>query len=184
VIERDITKAEADTQGLSIHDEIYKARPDVKAILYARTPEIVAFTGSVPLRAAVNGGNFIGSGLPVFNMGSLDPRQPILANPALGRGVAEALDKKGGVLLSGHGVVLTAGSIYNLTDRAYQVRQNAKIEQQALALRGKVTFLAEQPVAAAAAPEPAQPAPAQPAQQLGPPEGRAWVYWAENVSLD
>ncbi len=179
VIERDITKGEADTQGLSIHDEIYKAHPDVKAVLYARTPEIVAFTGSVPLRATVNGGNYIGDGLPVFNMGSLDPGQPILSNPALGRGVAAALDKKGAVLLSGHGVVVTAGSIYNLSDRAFQMRQNAKIEQQALALRGKVTYLVD--LRAAAAPAPA-PVPAQPAQQLGPPEGRAWVYWAQNVS--
>jgi hypothetical protein len=24
--------------------------------------------------------------------------------------------------------------------------------------------------------------PVAPAQQLGPPEGRGWVYWAENVS--
>ena len=100
--------------------------------------------------------------------------------------MAAALDKKGAVLLSGHGVVITAGSIYNLSDRAFQLRQNAKIEQQALALRGKVTWLAELPVAAASAPAPAPapPAPAQPAQQLGPPEGRAWVYWAGNVSLD
>lgn len=181
VIERDITKGEADTYGLSIHDEIYKARPDVKAVLYARTPEIVAFSGSVPLRATVNGGNYIGGGLPVFDSGSLDPGQPILSNPALGRGVAAALDRKGAVLLSGHGVVLTAPSIYNLSDRAFQMRQNARIEQQALALRGKVTWLADLPTAEPPAPA---SAPAQPAQPLGPPEGRAWVYWSQNVSLD
>jgi ribulose-5-phosphate 4-epimerase/fuculose-1-phosphate aldolase len=180
VIERDITKAEAGTQGLSIHDEIYRTRPEVNAVLYARTPEIVAFTGAVPLRAAVNGGNFIGGGLPVFNMGSLDSNQPILSNPALGRGVAAALDKKGAVLLSGHGIVLTAGSIYNLADRAFQVRQNAIIQQQALALRGKVTYLVDLPAPREAAP----PAPAQPAQQLGPPEGRAWVYWSQNLPVD
>src|SRR6185295_3215996 len=130
-----------DTQGLLIHDEIYKTHPDVKAILYARTPDIVAFTGSVPLRASVNGGNFIGDGLPVFNTSLLEASQPILANLALAHGVAGALDKKGAVLVSGQGIVLTAGSIYNLADRAFQVVQNAKVQRQALGLRGKVTYL-------------------------------------------
>ena len=110
--------------------------PDVKAILHARTPEIVALSGSVTLRGAV--------------------------------------------LLSGNGIVLAAPSIYNLVDRAFQVRQNAPVQQQALALRGKVTYLVDLPQPAAAREEPA--APAAPAQQLGPPEGRGWVYWAENVS--
>lgn len=44
VIERDITKGEPDAHGLMIHDEIYKAHPEVKAVLYARTPELVPFT--------------------------------------------------------------------------------------------------------------------------------------------
>lgn len=181
VVQRDVTKPDPDRQGLSIHDEVYKARPEVMAILYARTPEVVPFTdGSVKLSPVVNGGAFIGDGLPVFDVGGLDPRQSILANPALGHGVAGALGKKAAVLLAGHGFVLTAGSIYNLVDRAYQLRQNAKIQQQAIALRGKVAHLNDQPVP----PEPATQQPQAPAAQLGPPEGRAWVYWSQNVSLD
>ncbi len=180
VVQRNLAEGAADTQGLSIDDEVYKARPDVMAVLYARTPEVVSFTdGSVKLRPVVNGGAFIGDGLPVFNISTLDPKQPILSNPALGRGVAEALGKRQGVLLTGHGFVLTARSVYNLVDQAYQLRQNAKIQQQATALRGKVAYLNERPVP----PEPAA-APAQPAQQLGPPEGRAWIYWVQNISLE
>jgi HCOMODA/2-hydroxy-3-carboxy-muconic semialdehyde decarboxylase len=179
VVQRDITKPGNDTQGLSIHDEVYKARPDVMAVLYARTPEVVAFTeGAVKLRPVVNGGAFIGDGLPVFNIGSLDPRQPILGNPALGRGVADALGKKRAVLLAGHGFVLTAASVYNLVDQAYQLRMNAKIQQQAIALRGTVAHLDDQPAAPAQRTEPAQPAP------TGPAEGRAWVYWSQSVSID
>lgn len=171
VVQRDITKAEPDGQGLSIHDEVYKARPDVKAILYARTPEIVAFTeGPVTLRPVVNGGAFIGNGLPVFNGNRADA--------AVGRGVAETLGKSGAVLLPGQGVVLTGGSIYNLVDRAYQLRQNAKIQQQTIALRGRVAYLNERPAQPVQPNEPTAPAP------TGPPEGRAWIYWSENVSLD
>lgn len=181
VVQRDMTKPDNDTQGLSIDDEVYKARPDVMAVLYARTPEVVVFTeGPEKLRPVVNGGAFIGDGLPVFNPGSLDPRRPLLGNPALGRGVAEALGKKSAALLAGHGFVLTGRSIYNLVDQAYQLRMNAKIQQQAIALRGKVAHLNDLPVA----PEPAPTNAPQPPALLGPPEGRAWIYWSQNVSLD
>lgn len=184
VVQRDMTQPAADSQGLSIHDEVYKARPDVKAILYARTPEIVAFTeGSDRLRPVVNGGAFIGDGFPVFNLGSLDPQQPILANPAFARGVAQALGKESAVFLAGHGFVLTAASVYNLTDRAYALRQNALIQQQASALRGRVAHLDDRPVAPQPASAPAA-GPAQAGPTLGPPEGRAWVYWRDRVSLD
>ncbi|MGH2399822.1 MAG: class II aldolase/adducin family protein, partial [bacterium] len=172
VVQRDMTKAEPDSLGLSIHDEVYKARPDVMALLYARTPEIVAFTeGPVTLRPVVNGGAFIGNGFPVFNIGNS-------ADAAVGRGVAESLGKSGAVLLPGHGFVLTAGSIYNLVDRAYQLRLNAKIQRQTIALRGKVAYLNERPAQSVPANEPTQPAP------TGPPEGRSWIYWSENVSLE
>jgi HCOMODA/2-hydroxy-3-carboxy-muconic semialdehyde decarboxylase len=179
VVQRNATGVDVDSQGLSIHDEVYKARPDVKAVLYARTPEIVAFTdGSMKLRPVVNGGAFLAESLPLLNLGSLDPHQSALANPALGRAVANALGKSPGVLLSGHGFVLTAGSIYNLVDRAHALRLNARILQQALALRGKVTYLNDQPVGPAPANAPGQGNP------LGPPEGRAWVYWSQNVTID
>jgi HCOMODA/2-hydroxy-3-carboxy-muconic semialdehyde decarboxylase len=125
VIQRDITKGGPDTVGLAIHDEIYKARPDVTAIIYARTPEITAFTtGSVMLRPVVNGGALIGDGLSVFNMPALD-----------GPGIAAA---RGACC---DGFVLTGGSIYNLVDQAYQLRQNAMIQRQIIGLRGRVGYL-------------------------------------------
>lgn len=178
IVQRDTAAAAPDNQGLAIHDEIYRARPDVNAVLYARTPEIVALTqGGATLRPVVNGGAFIGNGLPVFNMGALDPTQP-LADPALGRRVVQALGRAGGVLLTDHGFVLTAPSIYNLVDRAYQLRLNAIIQQQAAALRGRVAYLNERPA------EPVQPNEPQPPAPTGPPEGRAWIYWTQNLALD
>ena len=152
----------------NLHGEIYKARPDVKAVLYARPPEVVAFTtGPLTLRPIVNGGGFLANGLP------------LVASPATGSAVVEALAKRAGVLLAGDGFVLTAGSIYDLVNRAYQLRMNAKIQQQAIALRAKVTYLEPLP----GSPPPSNE-PAAPARQLGPPEGRWWVYWSQNVTLE
>ena len=63
-------------------------------------------------------------------------------------------------------------------DQAYQLRQNAVIQRQAIGLRGKVSFLNEQPAQAVQPNEPQAPAP------TGPAEGRSWIYWSQNVSLD
>ena len=140
----------------------------------------------MPLRPVVNGGASLRDALPVFDIGSLDPQQPILANPALGRGVADVLGESQGVLLAGQGFVLTGGSLYGLANRAYSLRMNALIQQYAIALGGEVAHLDDPPP---------PPAPnAQPPGQGGPGptfpdgeaagEGRGWVYWRQNVSLD
>jgi ribulose-5-phosphate 4-epimerase/fuculose-1-phosphate aldolase len=180
--------------GLSIDDEIYRANPNVMAVLYARTPEIVTFTRDVPLRPVVNGAAFIGNGLPVFNISTLGRAQPVLSNPALGKGVAAALGTAPGVLLTGHGFVMTGRSIYNVVATSYQLRQNARIQQMAHALRGSVRYLNEMPVTAVAAAGRGEggagAAGAQGGrggrgggQQLGPPEGRDWVYWAQTIPV-
>jgi HCOMODA/2-hydroxy-3-carboxy-muconic semialdehyde decarboxylase len=181
IVERDLTSPGPDTMGLTIDDEIYKTNPNVMAVLYARTPEIVAFTQGVQLRPVVNGAAFIRDGLPLFNMATLDPKQPLLSNPALGKGVAAALGTRPGVLLSGHGVVMTGRSIYNLVGTSYQLRQNARIQQQAIALRGSVASL---PVPPPQGEGNAGAGPQGGGQQLGPPEGRDWVYWAQTIPVD
>ena len=185
IVERDFTKGGPDTTGLSIDDEIYKANPNVGAVLYSRSSDVALFSQGVALRPVVNGAAFIGDGLPIFNMSTLDPKMPVLSNPAFGKGVAAALGKKQGVLLSGHGVVMTGRSVYNVTGNSYQLRQNARILQMAISLRGKVTHLNDIPVP----PEPAAEAALSPqgnggARQLGPPEGRDWVYWAQTTPVD
>ena len=191
IIERDVTKPAPDTMGLSIDDEIYKANPNVMAVLYSRTPDIVPFTGGVQLRPVVNGAAFVGDGLPMFNMSTLDPKQPLLSNPALGQGVAAALGMKQGVLLSGHGLVMTGRSIYNLVGTSYQLRQNARIQLQAIALRGKVTHLNDIPVPQSeggnegGGPQGGGGRGGRGGgQQLGPPEGRDWVYWVQTIPRD
>src|SRR5437879_11150406 len=43
-----------------IHGEIYKARPDVMAVIDAHSPEMIAFgASSVPLRNMIHTGSFI-----------------------------------------------------------------------------------------------------------------------------
>ena len=103
---------------------------------------------------------------------TFDPRETIIRTPALGRSVAMALGDKPGVLLRGHGVALTDRSLRALVVRAYNMRMNARMQQQAIALGGKVTYLEDPPA------PPATP----PAGDAG--YNRGWEYWKQIVSVD
>lgn len=192
IIERDITKGGPDTLGLSIDDEIYKANPNIGSVLYAQTPEVVPFTRDVKLRRVTITSAVVGEGLPVFNLSTLDPGQPLLSNPALGKGVAAALGQRQAVLLSGNGVVVTGRTIYNVTTTSYQLRHNARTQRLAMGLPGQISYFANLPGAGSgeggAATANAAPPPRGngniPNGQLGPPEGREWVYWAQTTPVD
>lgn len=154
-----------------MHGEIYKARPDVMAVVHAHTPEVVAFTqSSVPLRPVSNGGRFIGAGLPIFDIRQFHPRASIIDSPELGRAIAGVLSKAPAVLLKGHGVTITDSSVYGLVSRAYNLRMNAIIQQQAISLGGTIAYLDGQ---AAAPSEPVVPS----GNGGGKGADRSWEYW-------
>jgi ribulose-5-phosphate 4-epimerase/fuculose-1-phosphate aldolase len=161
-----------------IHGEIYKARPDVMAVVHSHTPELVAFgTSTVPLRPVMNGGTFIGDGLPLFDIRKFRTgRETIISTPALGRALAQVLGNKPAVLLLGHGAVAVDSSLYRLVGRSVELRANARIEEQAIALGGEVTYL--NPLA-----PPATRAPGAPARVTGEGGGRGWEYWVRQVSI-
>src|SRR5207253_930653 len=74
------------TGHVSVHGEIFKARPDVMAVLHAHTPELVAFTeSSVALRPMVNGGVFIGDGLRFTTFANLIRGKTSLELPSWGK---------------------------------------------------------------------------------------------------
>lgn len=164
-------------QEVFMHGEIYKARPDVMAVLHAHTPAIVAFTeSSVALRPVINGGTFIGAGFPLHDIRTFDQRETIIRTPALGRSVAALLGSRPAVLLKGHGIALTDSSLRNLVVRAYNLRVNALIQQQALALGGKITYLEDQPA------PPPSPTASSTDGSGAEPYNRGWEYWKQIVS--
>ena len=160
-----------------MHGEIYKARPDVMAVVHAHTPEVVAFTqSSVALRPVSNGGRFIGAGLPIFDIRQFHPRASIIDSPELGRAIAGVLGKSPAVLLKGHGVTITDSSVYGLVSRAYNLRMNAIIQQQAISLGGNITYLDGQTAAA----PPVVPT----GNGGGRGADRTWEYWLRVLPIN
>jgi HCOMODA/2-hydroxy-3-carboxy-muconic semialdehyde decarboxylase len=162
-----------------MHGEIYRARPDVMAVVHAHTPEVTAFTqSSVALRPVSNGGRFIGNGLPVFDIRQFHPRASIIDSPELGRAIAGVLGNSPAVLLKGHGVTITDSSVYGLVSRAYNLRVNAIIQQQAISLGGKISYLDGQAVTTQS----------QPVGPTGNGGGRGadrtWEYWLRVLPIN
>jgi len=127
-----------------IHGEIYRARPDVMAVVHCHCPEVIPFANTgVPLRPMYHMGYFIGEGVPLFdNRKGFGVTDMLIGTPALGKALATALGKSSAALLRGHGAVVTATSLHLVVGKAYYLNLNARLQYQAMQLGGgKVTFL-------------------------------------------
>ncbi len=126
-----------------IHGEIYKARPDVMAVVHCHCSEVIPFANTtVPLQPMHHMGSFIGAGVPVFEIRSAGGETDMLIRtPALGRALAQTLESKSAVLMRGHGAAIVASSLHVVVGRTYYLNLNARLQMQALQLGGKVNYL-------------------------------------------
>jgi len=126
-----------------IHGEIYRARPDVAAVVHSHAPSVIPFAASsVALRPIYHMASFLGRGAPVFDIaerfGSTDM---LVRNGAQGRALAETLDGSGVALMRGHGYVAVAPTVPRAVFRAIYTQLNALLQQQAITLGGAVRYL-------------------------------------------
>ena len=126
-----------------IHGEIYKARPDVMAVVHCHCPEVIPFGATtVPMRPLYHMGYFIGEGVPVFEIRKAGGTDMLVRTPELGRALAQSLGEKSAVLMRGHGAAVAATSLHLVVGKAYYLNLNARLQMQALQLGGgKVTYL-------------------------------------------
>jgi len=96
-----------------IHSEIYKARPDVMAVVHTHSPGVVPFTVSqVPLRPIYHNAAFLAAGAPVWDIAKdFGATDMLVRNPAIGRSLAQTLGGKSVVLMRGHGDVTVGPSV-------------------------------------------------------------------------
>jgi ribulose-5-phosphate 4-epimerase/fuculose-1-phosphate aldolase len=127
-----------------IHGEIYRARPDVMAVVHCHCPEVIPFADTgVTLRPMYHMSWFIGEGVPLFdNRAGFGITDMLISTPALGKALAAKLGKSSAALLRGHGAVVTAASLHLVVGKAYYLNLNARLQYQAMQLGGgKVTYL-------------------------------------------
>jgi len=126
-----------------IHGEIYKARPDVMAVVHSHAPSVIPFAASsVRLRPIYHMGAFLGAGAPVFDIRQRFGATDLLVrNPDHGRSLAATLGGDAVALMRGHGFATVGESLPVAVCRAVYTELNARLQGEAIALGGEVTYL-------------------------------------------
>jgi len=127
-----------------IHGEIYRARPDVMAVVHSHSPAVVPFSvaKSAPLRPVFHMGGFLGGGAPIFEIRDTagDATDLLIRNVALGAALAAALGTANVVLMRGHGSTVVAPGLRVAVYRAVYTEINARLLSDAMRL-GPVELL-------------------------------------------
>jgi HCOMODA/2-hydroxy-3-carboxy-muconic semialdehyde decarboxylase len=153
-----------------IHGEIYKARPDVNAVVHHHAHAMLPY--------AISGRELV----PVFHLGAVLGHVPfwdqrdefgdtnmLVVKPQEGASLARALGPNWTVLMRRHGATVAGTDLHQLAFRTVFGCHNAKLQSQAIA-HGHVDRLSpgEQELTEAG--------------QLGPtPIQRAWDYWVRHI---
>ena len=126
-----------------IHSEIYRARPDVVAIVHSHSPSLIPFgiTGT-SLKPVYHMSGFLGAGTPVFEIRDAggSATDMLVRDRRLGAALARSLGRASFALMRGHGSVAVAGTLKQVVYRAIYAEINARLQAEAMRL-GNVTYL-------------------------------------------
>jgi len=128
-----------------IHSEIYRARPDVMAVVHSHSPSVIPFAVTHSrLRPVFHMSGFLGGGSAHFEIRDTGGNTDMLIrNPQLGRALADSLGACTCVLMRGHGSTVVGTSLEQAVFRAIYAEVNAKLQLQAQSL-GEIMFLNEE----------------------------------------
>jgi HCOMODA/2-hydroxy-3-carboxy-muconic semialdehyde decarboxylase len=153
-----------------IHAEIYRARPDVMAIVHSRASELIPFAAStVPLLPISQMAGFLNQGVPVFESRQVGNVSDLLLRArSLGQALAETLGDKTAVLMRGQGAVVVGPQLHVAVGRAYYMNLNARLQAQAILLGGTVNYL-----------DAGESSAVSPANEFEP----AWEFWKQKIAM-
>lgn len=128
-----------------IHAEIYRARPEINAVVHSHAPSVLPFgvTGT-PLRPVSHMAGFLVRAVPVFEIreaGGNETDMLVRTSP-LGAALAKTLGSAPAVLMRGHGFNTVGTSLKQAVSRAIYTELNARVQTEALKM-GSITYLNE-----------------------------------------
>ena len=157
VTRKDLMELDADSEPLPgdkrkgfleryIHGEIYRARPEVMAVVHSHSPSVIPFgVTRTKLRPIYHMGSFLWSGAPVFEI--RETRQDndlLIRDRPLGKALAGKLGKCNCVLMRGHGMTVIGDSVPEAVFRSIYTEMNARLQLQATQLEGPIEFLSDE----------------------------------------
>lgn len=121
-----------------IHTEIYRARPDVGAIVHSHAPAVIPFSvvADVELRPICHICGFLAGTPRAFDLADHggDGTDLLVSSPQLGGALAGQLGGASAVLMRGHGFTVTGRDIAEAVFRAVYTVRNCEIQSAAMAL--------------------------------------------------
>jgi HCOMODA/2-hydroxy-3-carboxy-muconic semialdehyde decarboxylase len=150
IMEYDLESRPIDARGRAsaperfIHSELYRARPDVRAVVHCHTASLVPFSISprATLRPVFHMSAFIAEGIPVFDIrAAVGLTDMQVKDQVSARALARTLATSPAALLRGHGAVVVGASLPIAVGRAIYLDLNARMQVQAIALGGQPVYL-------------------------------------------
>lgn len=174
IMEYDLDSNPLDARGREsvrerfIHGEVYKARPEVMAVVHNHSPSVIPFSVTgVTMKPIYHMASFIGQGVPNFEIRKFEKGTDLLVKtPKLGKALAKTLDKSPASLMRGHGAVVVGENIARAVGRSVYMELSARMQMQALLLSSRVVYLDKAEVKASA-----------PVQDYK----RAWPMWRDKA---
>jgi ribulose-5-phosphate 4-epimerase/fuculose-1-phosphate aldolase len=139
----DASRAKDSVTERYIHSEVYRARPEVMAVVHNHSPSVVPFSVTyVPMRALFHMAAFIGEGVPNFEIRKVKKGSDLLIRtPALGRALARTLAAKPAALMRGHGSVVVGENLPRAVGRSVYLEMSARMQLQASLLSNRIIYL-------------------------------------------
>ncbi|MBI1203260.1 MAG: class II aldolase/adducin family protein [Rhodopseudomonas sp.] len=130
-----------------IHSEIYRAHPEVMAVVHSHSHAIVPLSvvKSFPLRPIFHMAGFIGTAAPVFEIRDIggSATDLLISNRTFGKALADMFKTSKIVLMRGHGSTVVADNLQKVVYRAVYAELNARYQVTANGL-GPITYLSEE----------------------------------------
>lgn len=125
-----------------IHGELYRARPDVHAVVHSHSMSVIPFAcAGVPLRPLFHMAGFLGEGSAHFEIReSGGDTNMLISSPYLGQALARSLGQRSCVLMRGHGSTVVGTGLRQVVYRAIYAEANAKLQLSTQAL-GEPAYL-------------------------------------------
>jgi ribulose-5-phosphate 4-epimerase/fuculose-1-phosphate aldolase len=159
ILEYDLDSNAVDAGGRAlyherfIHGEIYKARPDVMAVVHNHSHAVVPYScTNIALQPIFHMAAFVGLGVPTWDIRDAQKGSDMLVRSSyLGEHLARQLGNHPAVLMRGHGSTVVAENLPRAVGRAVYLDVNARMQSQAIALAGDdkpIVFMDDAEVAA------------------------------------
>lgn len=126
-----------------IHAAIYRARPDVQAVVHSHSPSVIPFgVSSIKMRPLYHMASFMLDGLPVFDIkDKFGVTDMLVSSPERGDALVVDLGDSAAVLMRGHGIAVVGPGLPYAVARSIYTEINAGLQRDAIALGGDIEYL-------------------------------------------